>query len=186
MYALSVLGVDNYPPINDQIEMFNVLLPSKAYPVIAPIFNTFYVNGIYIMVLFSFERFYTISVLPKRRYLSLKRIKISIILVFLTSAVYSIPMFFETTWKIVKFKSGNFSIPYKTSLVSDYSTIYYRLYKSFGGMMIYFVIPVICFLVFNRMIIKKVSRLHKKLTLPYSHAMILFITVPKHSGNRVK
>ena len=95
-------------------------------------------------------------------------------------------MFFETTWKIVKFKSGNFSIPYKTSLVSDYSTIYYRLYKSFGGMMIYFVIPVICFLVFNRMIIKKVSRLYKKLTLPYSHAMKLFITVPKPSGNRVK
>ena len=88
MYALTVLDVENYPPINEQIEMFNVLLPSKAYPVIAPIFNTFYVNGIYIMVLFSFERFYTISVIPKRRYLSLKRIKISIILVFLTSAVY--------------------------------------------------------------------------------------------------
>ena len=74
MYALSALGVENYPPINEQIEMFNVLLPSKAYPVIAPIFNTFYVNGIYIMFLFSFERCYTISVLPERRYLSLKRI----------------------------------------------------------------------------------------------------------------
>ena len=159
MYALSALGVENYPPINEQIEMFNVFLLSKAYPLIAPIFNTFYVNGIYIMFLFSFERFYAISVLPKRRYLSLKRIKISLILVFLTSAIYSIPMFFETTWQIVEFKSGNFSIPYKTSLVSDYSTIYYRLYKSFGGMMVYFVIPVICFLVFNILIIKKVSRI---------------------------
>ena len=88
MYALSALGVENYPPIKEQIEMFNVLLPSKAYPLIAPIFNTFYVNGIYIMVLFSFERFYAISVLPKRRYFSLKRIKISLVLVFLASAVY--------------------------------------------------------------------------------------------------
>ena len=85
MYALSALGVENYPPINEQIEMFNVLLPSKSYPVIAPIFNTFYVNGIFIMVLFSFERFFAIS---KGRFVSLKKIKISIILVFLASAVY--------------------------------------------------------------------------------------------------
>ena len=154
MYGLTALNVENYPPIDEQIEKFDVLLPSKAYPVIAPIFNTFYVNGIYLMILFTIERYYAIC---QQRKLSLKKNKVCMVCIFVMSALYSMPMFWETMWKIVPFKSGNFSIPYKTDLVSDYSTVYYRWYKSFGGMLTYFVIPVICFLFINILIIAKVG-----------------------------
>ena len=60
MYGLTALNAENYPPIDEQIEKFDILLPSKAYPVISPIFNTFYVNGIYLMILLTIERYYAI------------------------------------------------------------------------------------------------------------------------------
>ena len=111
------------------------------------------------MILFTIERYYAIC---QQIEVSLKKTKGCMAFIFVMSALYSMPIDQETKWKIVPFKSGNYSIPYKTDLVSDFSTVYYRWYKSFGGMMTYFLIPVICFLFFNILIINKVGSIHNQ------------------------
>ena len=118
------------------------------------------------MILLTIERYYAIchcKSLSSHCQVSLRKTKGCMAFIFVMSALYSLPMFWETKWKIQPFKYGNYSIPYKTDIARDFSTVYYRWCKRFGRMMTYFLIPVICFLFFNFLIIAKVGLISLKM-----------------------
>ena len=153
MYGLSSLNVEDYPSINEQIKEYDVLLYSKAYPVVQPIFWAAYTSGVYTMILLSIERYFAIC---QRKFLSLKDIKIYSACIVLMSIIYCIPTCWENTWETKEFPSGNFTVPAKTDLFRDKSSAFFRIYKLGGGLIVHLLIPFISLVPFNFLIIKKV------------------------------
>ena len=167
IFGISVFNLPNYPTVDEQIQKYNVLLPSPLTPVLWPIFGCAHLTGTYLMVLLAGERYIAIC---QKHIISLKKTKIYVLCIVSMCILFSVPQCWEFKWMTGTIESGNitrnFTKPTTTELYDDHSLLFYPIYCLGANLIFRAIIPIFCFVLFNFQMIKEVSIL-KAIFLTY-------------------
>ena len=121
-------------------------------PVVYPIFAIAYSSSIFLLVFLTIERYLAIC---RRISISLKKTKLISFSIILICAILTSPAWVKYTWKSEQFSSGKYNIAVLSEIWR--SSEFYPIYGTAFGIFL-FVLPLILFLIFNILIIKKVRK----------------------------
>ena len=157
-FGISVFNLPNFPTVDEQINKYDVLMPSLLTPVLWPIFGCAHLIGVYLMVLLAFERYVAIC---QKHIISLKKTKKYVLYIMSMCIIFNIPLCWEYEWTTETFGSGNFTrnftIAITTELLNNHSLLYFPIYSLGANLIFRFIIPIFCFVLFNFLMIKEVS-----------------------------
>ena len=157
-FGLSVLNLPNFPTVDEQINKYDVLMPSPLTPVLWPIFGSAHLTGTYLMVLLAYERYVAIC---QKHIISMEKTKKYVFCIMPMCIIFNIPLCWEFEWANETFGSGNctrnFTIAKTTELLNNHSLLYFPIYCLGAHLIFSFAIPIFCFVLFNCLMIKEVS-----------------------------
>ena len=160
-FGISVLNLPNFPTVDEQINKYDVLMPSPLTPILWPISGSAHLTGVYLMVLLAFERYVAIC---QKHIISMKKTKKYILCIIPMCIFFNIPLCWEYGWRTETFESGNFTrnftIAVTTELMNNHSSLYFPIYVLGANLIFRFFIPIVCFVLFNFLMIKQVSFKH--------------------------
>ena len=157
IFGISVFNLPNYPTVDEQIQKYNVLIPSPLTPVLWPICGSAHLTGIYLMVLLAYERYVAIC---QKHIISMEKTKEYVLCIIPMCIIFNIPLCWEFEWANETFGFRNFTIAKTTELLNNHSLLYFPIYGLGGHLIFSFVIPIFCFILFNCLMIKQVSIKH--------------------------
>ena len=158
MFGIAVLNLPNFPTVDEQINKYNLILPSPLTPVLWPIFGCARLTSVYLMVLLAFERYAAIC---HKHIIGMKKTKKYVLCIIPLCIIFNIPLCWEYGWVTETFGSGNFTrnftIAITTELLNNHSLLYFPLYSLGANLIFRTIIPIFCFALFNFLVIKQVS-----------------------------
>ena len=156
--GLASFEIFGFPPLKEDGHINNTFY---FYPVTVPMFYFAYASGIFITLFLTIERYLAIC---QERSISLKKTKMISLCIILICAIFESPICFVFTWERKEFhvnttnSSGNYSHFLGNYMVGDRSEFYNTNLENYWIALVIFafVVPLILFLVFHILIIKKV------------------------------
>ena len=124
-----------------------------TWPIMVPLRYTLYSCSLYLTILLTLERY--IAVVYQKQITSFRKTNILISSFVLFPILYNFPFFFKRTWG--KDVNGTTTLTYTTLAENPF---FAKHYETWIFHILNFVLPLVCLIVFNILIFKKVSFLY--------------------------
>ena len=153
-----MVNLPNFPIVDEQIDKYDVLMPSPLTPVVWPIFGSAHLISVYLMVLLAFERYVAIC---QKHMISMKKTEKYVLCIIPICIIYNIPLYWDYGWTTETFGSGNFTRNFTIAKTTkSFSNPLLNISRLVADLIFRTLIPIFCFALFNFLMIKQVSTIH--------------------------